>query len=116
MPARQAPAAQGPEADEAGALRICGPFTLVRHPLNVAPLAPFWLTPHMTTRRLAFNVIATGYLVIGSLHEEKRLRHQYGEAYREYQRSGAPFFLPSLPPQHVTAAPNGSTTPARGDA
>jgi hypothetical protein len=96
MPMSQAPAAQGPEADEAGALRIRGPFTLVRHPLNVAPLAPFWLTPHMTTRRLAFNIIATGYLIIGSVHEEKRLRHMYGEQYGEYQRSGVPFFLPSL--------------------
>lgn len=114
MPAKQPPAAQGPEMDEAGALRIRGPFTLVRHPLNVAPLAPFWLTPHMTTRRLAFNIIATGYLVIGSLHEEKRLRHQYGEAYQEYQRNGTPFFLPSLASQPVAVAPNGGDTPERG--
>ncbi|HEY0156096.1 MAG TPA: hypothetical protein VGF28_02250 [Thermoanaerobaculia bacterium] len=96
MPARQAPAAQGPEADESGALRARGPFTVVRHPLNVAPLAPFWLTPHMTTRRLAFNVVATAYLVLGSLHEEKRLLQQYGDAYRQYQRDGVPFYVPSL--------------------
>lgn len=89
-----APAAQGPELDESGVLRVRGPFTLVRHPLNLAPLAPFWLTPHMTTRRLAFNVIATAYLVLGSLHEEQRLLRQYGEAYRQYQRGGVPFFLP----------------------
>ncbi|HEX6094912.1 MAG TPA: hypothetical protein VF432_01205 [Thermoanaerobaculia bacterium] len=96
-PVKQAPAAQGPEADESGVLRVRGPFTLVRHPLNLAPLAPFWLTPHMTTRRLAFNVVATAYLAIGSLHEEQRLLREYGEAYRQYQREGVPFFLPSLP-------------------
>jgi len=96
MPPKHAPAAQGPEADESGALRTRGPFMLVRHPLNLAPLAPFWLTPHMTTRRLAFNVVATAYLVLGSLHEEQRLLHEYGEAYRKYQREGVPFFLPSV--------------------
>lgn len=89
------PAAQGPEADDNGALRVRGPFTLVRHPLNLAPPAPFWLTPHMTTRRFAFNVVATAYLVIGSVHEEQRLLRQYGDAYRQYQSDGVPFFLPA---------------------
>jgi protein-S-isoprenylcysteine O-methyltransferase Ste14 len=90
------PAAQGPELGEDGALHADGPFRLVRHPLNLAPLAPFWLTPHMTTRRLAFNVVATAYLVIGSLHEEKRLLRQYGEQYERYRRSGVPFYLPRV--------------------
>lgn len=88
------PAAQGPELHHDGALRVEGPFTIVRHPLNLAPLAPFWLTPHMTTRRLAFNCIATLYLVAGSLHEEQRLLAQYGDAYRQYQESGVPFYIP----------------------
>lgn len=91
---RPVPAAQGPEADENGALRIEGPFRLVRHPLNLAPLAPFWLTPHMTTRRLAFNLVATAYFVVGSLHEEQRLLRQYGEAYERYRRGDVPFYLP----------------------
>ncbi len=93
---REAPAAQGPETGEDGALRIRGPFTLVRHPLNLAPLAPFWLTPHMTTRRLAFNIAATAYLIAGSVHEEKRLLRQYGDAYADYQRGGVPFYLPRV--------------------
>ena len=93
-PTRPVPAAQGPEAGEDGALRMGGPFELVRHPLNLAPLAPFWLTPHMTTRRLSFNLVATAYLVAGSWHEEARLRRQYGLAYEQYQRRGVPFFLP----------------------
>lgn len=88
------PAAQGPEMGADGALRIEGPFRIARHPLNLAPLAPFWLTPHLTTRRLAFNVVATAYLVLGSVHEEARLRAKYGEAYERYQRSGVPFYLP----------------------
>lgn len=96
-PTTPAPAAQGPEAGSDGELRIEGPFRIVRHPLNLAPLAPFWCTPRMTTRRLAFNIVATAYLVIGSVHEERRLLKKYGERYARYQRSGVPFYLPQLP-------------------
>ncbi|HEX8618312.1 MAG TPA: NnrU family protein [Thermoanaerobaculia bacterium] len=90
------PAAQGPERGIDGNLRVRGPFTVVRHPLNLAPLAPFWLTPHMTTRRLAFNVVATVYLIAGSRHEEIRLLEQYGDDYERYRRSGVPFYFPRL--------------------
>ena len=86
------PAAQGPEAAIDGALRIRGPFTITRHPLNLAPLAPFWLTPHMTTRRLTFNVVATAYLIVGSIHEEKRLLRQYGDRYETYRNGDVPFY------------------------
>ncbi len=91
------PAAQGPERQETGALSAGGPFRWSRHPLNLAPVPVFWLTPHLTTRRLAFNLVATVYLVLGSLHEERRLRALYGADYDAYQRSGVPFFLPLLP-------------------
>jgi len=95
------PAAQGPERAEADGLTTAGPFRLSRHPLNLAPLPVFWLTPHLTTRRLAFNVAATTYLVLGSLHEEERLLALYGAEYEAYRRSGVPFYLPRRPP-HAT--------------
>ena len=115
---RQEPAAQGPEAGDAGELRVTGPFKLVRHPLNLAPLAPFWLAPHMTTRRLAFNVVATAYLIAGSLHEEARLRSQYGDAYARYQSSGVPFYFPRLRTSITSTAttdtsPSSTARPAR---
>ena len=88
------PAAQGPERDAGGNLRIRGPFKRMRHPLNLAPLAPFWLAPHMTTRRLAFNIIGTLYLVAGSWHEERRLLRQYGDEYARYRHGATPFYLP----------------------
>lgn len=90
------PAAQGPERGDDGTLTTGGPFRYSRHPLNLSPLPLFWLTPHMTTRRLAFNVVATAYLVLGSMHEERRLRAQYGDEYEAYRRSGVPFYLPRL--------------------
>ena len=69
-------------------------FKLSRHPLNLAPLPIFWFTPQMTVKRLAFNLASTIYLLLGSIHEEKRLESAYGRSYRKYQRSGVPFYLP----------------------
>jgi methanethiol S-methyltransferase len=91
------PAAQGPERLPDGRLSTGGPFRWSRHPFNLAPVPVFWCTPHLTTRRLAFNVVATVYLVLGSLHEERRLRSLYGSDYEAYRNCGIPFFLPFRP-------------------
>lgn len=88
------PEAQGPAFDDQGKRHGIGPFAWSRHPLNFAPLPVLWLWPRMTTTLLAFNAAATVYLVVGSLHEEVRLRQAYGEAYCAYQRSGIAFYLP----------------------
>jgi protein-S-isoprenylcysteine O-methyltransferase Ste14 len=89
------PEAQGPALDTKGSQRSAGPFAWSRHPLNFAPVPIFWLWPRMTTSLLAFNTAATIYLVIGSLHEEARLREAFGEGYAAYQQSAVPFYLPA---------------------
>ena len=91
------PIAQGPEIMDNGQLAASGPFQSSRHPLNFAGIPLFWLTPHMTTRRLGFNIVSTVYFVLGSAHEEARLADAYGDAYRAYRSKGMPFFWPSLP-------------------
>jgi len=92
-----APVAQGPERDiVTGRLTAGGPFAWSRHPLNFTAVPLFWLSPKLTTGRLAFNVVATVYLVLGSLHEERRLQQGYGREYWSYLRSGPAFFLPRL--------------------
>jgi len=94
------PEAQGPRLSDDGELKVTGPFLASRHPLNLSPLPVFWLAPKMTTNLAAFNFVSTLYLVIGSMHEERRLRDAYGRAYEEYQASGVEFYLPgrsSLP-------------------
>jgi methanethiol S-methyltransferase len=90
------PEAQGPAPTPEGTLRVKGPFVLSRHPLNVAPLVILWSNPRMTTNLLAFNVVASVYLVIGSWHEEVRLRSAYGDEYQNYTRSGVPFYVPRV--------------------
>jgi protein-S-isoprenylcysteine O-methyltransferase Ste14 len=91
------PVAQGPELNEAGRLTTSGPYTWSRHPLNWSGIPVFWLTPHMTTKRLAFNLVSTAYFVLGSQHEAIRLRKAYGEHYREYEKSDVPFYWPRRP-------------------
>jgi protein-S-isoprenylcysteine O-methyltransferase Ste14 len=90
------PEAQGPAPTPEGTLRVTGPFVLSRHPLNVAPLVILWSNPRMTTNLLAFNVVSTLYLVIGSWHEEVRLRSAYGDEYQNYTQSGVPFYVPRV--------------------
>jgi hypothetical protein len=89
------PEAQGPALDDEGKMHAAGPFAWSRHPLNFAPLPVLWLWPRMTTSLLAFNTAATIYLVIGSLHEEARLREAFGDDYDAYLNSGVPFYVPA---------------------
>lgn len=89
------PEGQGPALDPVGRKQSAGPFAWSRHPLNFAPVPIFWLWPRMTTNLLAFNAAATIYLVIGSLHEEARLREAFGDDYDAYLNSGVPFYVPT---------------------
>jgi methanethiol S-methyltransferase len=88
------PEAQGPARSGDEGLHVTGPFLVSRHPLNLAPLPVLWLAPTMTVNLAVFNGVATLYFVLGSVHEERRLRASYGPAYRAYQHSAVPFYLP----------------------
>jgi protein-S-isoprenylcysteine O-methyltransferase Ste14 len=91
-----APEAQGPALWPDGRLGVAGPFCWSQHPLNFAPLVVIWCNPRLTTRLLAFNVVSSVYLVLGSWHEAVRLRVAYGSPYEEYMRSGVGFYLPAI--------------------
>jgi methanethiol S-methyltransferase len=88
------PEAQGPALDGEGGNNPIGPFAFSRHPLNFVPVVIFWLWPRMNTNLLAFNLVATLYLVLGSVHEEARLREVYGARYESYLKRGVSFYLP----------------------
>jgi hypothetical protein len=97
------PAAQGPEMGENGRLRVGPLFSRSRHPLNFSGIPILWLTPHLTTRRLAFNMVSTLYFLVGSLHEANRLKAEYGSLYRRYTDGPVPFFWPRIRTQAGTA-------------
>jgi methanethiol S-methyltransferase len=90
-PARE-PEAQGPAIGPDGEMRVRGPFRYTRHPANWGPLLAVLLFPRMTVNRAALAVASVAYLVLGSLHEERRLLAAHGEAYRRY-RARVPFLL-----------------------
>lgn len=90
------PEAQGP-AMEGGRLRTEGPFRRSRHPLNFGMLPILWLMPRMTANLFAFNAVTTVYLIVGSMHEERRLEAAYADIYAAYRESGVNFFLPGRP-------------------
>jgi hypothetical protein len=94
-PVPREPEGQGPVIDINGEVNATGPFRASRHPLNFAMIPALWLMPRMTVNLAAFNFVVTAYLIIGSVHEEERLRAAYGQAYIDYQRSGINFFVPS---------------------
>jgi protein-S-isoprenylcysteine O-methyltransferase Ste14 len=77
-------------------MKMSGPFRASRHPLTFGMLPVFWLMPRMTVNLAAFNLVATVYIFAGALHEEKRLRAAYEQAYLDYQKSGAGFFVSAI--------------------
>jgi protein-S-isoprenylcysteine O-methyltransferase Ste14 len=91
------PEAQGPPIDSDNEVVKAGAFRFTRHPGNLGALGFFLFLPRMTTNRAVLTALVAFYVVLGSLHEEYRLRAAYGAAYERYRRS-VPFLIPR-PPQ-----------------
>jgi protein-S-isoprenylcysteine O-methyltransferase Ste14 len=87
------PEAQGPPLGAGGEVVKAGAFRFTRHPGNLGALGFFLFMPRMTVNRAALTALSALYTVLGSLHEEHRLRTSYGAAYERYRRT-VPFFIP----------------------
>lgn len=70
-------------------------YRYVRHPLMTGFLIAFWSTPTMTVGHLLFATVVTGYILLGTLIEERDLVRTLGEDYRRYSRN-TPRFFPRL--------------------
>jgi len=81
------PEAQGPPIGSDGEVVRSGAFRFTRHPGNLGALGFFLFLPRMTANRAALTGLVALYVVLGSLHEEHRLRTAYGAAYERYRRA-----------------------------
>jgi methanethiol S-methyltransferase len=93
---RPAPEAQGPPLGSDDEVVRAGTFRFVRHPGNLGALGFFLFLPRMTANRAVLLVLVGLYVVLGSWHEEHRLRAAYGAAYERYRRA-VPFLVPGRP-------------------
>lgn len=75
-------------------LTITGPYHLVRHPLYLLSIVMIWSFPDLTSDRLLFNLLWTGWIIVGAWWEERDLVEQFGDAYREYQQR-VPMLFPA---------------------
>jgi methanethiol S-methyltransferase len=76
-------------------LQVHGPYRLVRHPLMTGLLRCFWCTSTFTAGHLLWAAGLTGYILLGTLLEERDLVARFGVAYRTYA-TRVPAFFPSL--------------------
>jgi methanethiol S-methyltransferase len=93
---RPEPEAQGPPMGADGEMETSGAFRFTRHPGNLGAMGFFLLWPRMTMNRATLAALAALYVVLGSMHEERRLRMAYGEAFERY-RQKVPFLIPRPP-------------------
>jgi methanethiol S-methyltransferase len=89
------PEAQGPPLIPTAELDARGPFRITRHPDNLPVFGTLWCFPRMTVNRLALATVLSIYAILGSHHEDHRLRAAYGAAFERYAKR-VPFMLPRL--------------------
>ena len=93
---RPAPEAQGPPVGSDDEVVRAGAFRFSRHPGNLGALGFFLFLPRMTANRAVLVALVALYVVLGSMHEEYRLRAAYTAAYERYRRV-VPFLVPGCP-------------------
>jgi methanethiol S-methyltransferase len=75
---------------ESGEFDAVGILRVVRHPWYLAVFILLWARD-LNTATIMINAILSTYLVIGTILEEKKLVLEFGEKYREYQRTVSMF-------------------------
>lgn len=72
---------------------VSGPYRWVRHPLYACVLALLWIRPEMMADGLLLSLLWSGWILAGTVLEERDLAAEFGDAYRDYQRR-VPMLVP----------------------
>jgi len=75
-----------PDVEKENALVITGLYKLIRHPLYLLVIIVLWLIPYMTDVILTFVIASTGYFILGTFPEERKMIEIYGDDYQRYQQ------------------------------
>ena len=76
-----------------------GPYRWARHPLYLFVIILLWSCPVLTLDRLVFNILWTGWIVVGTCLEDRDLHREFGKAYLEYS-SQVPMLIPYKIPKN----------------
>jgi protein-S-isoprenylcysteine O-methyltransferase Ste14 len=79
---------------------VDGPYRWVRHPLYACILALLWVRPEMMADGLLLSILWSGWIVVGTLLEERDLVADFGDVYRRYQQQ-VPMLVPWRGPASV---------------
>jgi protein-S-isoprenylcysteine O-methyltransferase Ste14 len=79
---------------------VDGPYRWVRHPLYSCILALLWARPEMRADGLLLSILWSGWIVVGTVLEERDLVADFGDVYRRYQHQ-VPMLIPWRGPVNV---------------
>ena len=81
-----------PVLSEYDTFNTSGILSAIRHPWYTASLIFIW-AKDINLSTLLINIVISAYFVVGTILEERKLLLEFGEKYREYQKSVS-MFLP----------------------
>jgi protein-S-isoprenylcysteine O-methyltransferase Ste14 len=70
-------------------------YRYMRHPLYVGWFMTFWFTPEMSAGHLLFAAVASAYILVAVVFEERDLLELLGDDYRQW-RERTPKFIPRV--------------------
>ena len=88
------------EAPRSTPFFVAGPYRWVRHPLYACILALLWVRPEMMADGLLLSILWSGWIVVGTVLEERDLVADFGDVYRRYQQQ-VPMLVPWRGPVNV---------------
>lgn len=72
---------------------VRGPFRWVRHPLYLSIIVLLWASPSMSATRFELALLWTAWLLVATLLEDRDLKRDFGDDYREYSTK-VPLLIP----------------------